>query len=375
MEIQVANRVMNLTNRASDATTHTGFPTQSVSKGFEAMSELRIDPVWGTRVVLSTKRSRRPTDFPTQPVAAASQIRAPNPNCPFCEGNESQTMPEVLAYREPGSPTDGPGWQIRVFPNRYPAVIEENDGPSYGRHEVLIVAPWHVRSFAELDHETTTATLRAVCQRLRDLKANPKTRYVLPFFNVGPDAGASLQHLHGQIVSLARVPGTIGRACHALAAHRKRRGESLWNEWLDHEATEQTRIVRRGRGHLVLCPPASRTPYETWIIADHPQPFLEETPEDHLHDLARSLDQVVRGIDHALNRPSYNLVIHTAPVIRSRRGAALIAAFRWHLQIVPRSTRIAGFELGCGWFINTTAPEEAARNLRELVVHFESQST
>lgn len=339
------------------------------------MSELRIDPVWGTRVVLSTKRSSRPMDFPTQPVAAASPFSAPNPNCPFCEGNESQTMPEVLAYREPGSPTDGPGWLIRVFPNRYPAVIEETDGSSHGRHEVLIVAPWHVRSFAELDHATTTAALSAVGQRLRDLKAGPKARYVLPFFNVGPDAGASLQHLHGQIVSLARVPGQIGRACRALAAHQKRRGESLWNEWLDRETNEGTRIVRQGRGHLVFCPPASRTPYETWIVADHPQPCFEETPEDHLRDLAHSIDQVVRGIDHALNRPSYNLVIHTAPTARSPRGAKVIETFRWHLQIVPRSTRIAGFELGCGWFINTTAPEEAARHLRELVVRFETQST
>ena len=165
------------------------------------MPELRKDPVLGRWIIISTERAKRPTDFKRE----ETKIEAPI--CPFCEGNEHMTPPEIISYRDNGTSPDKPGWRLRVVSNKFPALRVEGDLDKKGEgiydrmngvgaHEVVIETPEHKISMSQLSLTNVYEIIKSYKERFLDLKKDVRMSYIMLFKNVGAVAGASLEHTH-----------------------------------------------------------------------------------------------------------------------------------------------------------------------------------
>jgi UDPglucose--hexose-1-phosphate uridylyltransferase len=330
------------------------------------MPELRRDPVSGRWVILSTDRARRPLDFkPERP-------RTGNGHCPFCRGREETTPPEILAYRPDGSPPNTPGWTLRVVPNKFPALQIEGslnrkgDGiydmmNGIGAHEVIIETPEHETSLARIDVNRIEDVLYAYRDRIRDLQQDQRLRYVLIFKNYGEEAGASLEHSHSQLIALPILPRLVNTEVARAEEFWKEKERCIFCDIITQEIEDAKRIVARNEHFLALAPYAPRFPFETWILPTRHASDFDTTPPHEFPSLARMLSEVLRRMDRALADPPYNYVLHNAPFKDRQSGH-----YHWHIEIMPKLTRVAGFESGSGFYINPTPPEDAARFLREV---------
>ena len=331
------------------------------------MPEFRKDPVVDRWVIISAERSKRP-----QPPRVTTEVPLGEP-CPFCTGNESMTPPEILAFRDPLTRADSPGWQVRVVPNKYPAVVGAGDlchridhlytaKNGIGAHEVIVETPDHCINMWELNESQFGTVLRAYRDRMAELQKDKRWHHVLLFKNQGGAAGATLEHVHSQLIALPMVPHEVGNEWQAVKAHYDRRQRCLYCDLIEEERVLQSRVIVENRGFLVCCPFAPRLPYETWILPRKHAPFFGLTSDTELAQLAHSLRETLCRLNMALNRPSFNYVLHSAPL-----QAMHAEQYHWHLEIIPRTTEVAGFEWGSGIYINTVAPEDAARKLREAM--------
>ncbi|MFN0051836.1 MAG: galactose-1-phosphate uridylyltransferase [Planctomycetales bacterium] len=328
------------------------------------MSEFRQDPITGRWVVIATERAGRPSDF--SPIAASTS----EANCPFCEGNESQTPPEVLARREPQTTPDQPGWRVRVVPNKFPALgqdetpVEPHDGffrrrPGIGAHEVIIESPHHERSLARLGAGAIAEVLEVYRDRLLTRRRDPQLVHPLIFKNVGAAAGASLEHSHSQLIVSPIVPPVVAEELAGALAFYQARQRCVFCEMLAQEVAETRRLVVETPNVLAFCPYASRSPFEAWIVPRRHASHFETISDPLIQELGEVLQRVLQGLEVALESPPYNQLIHTAPFV-----PADLPYYHWHLEIIPRLTQVAGFEWGSGVFINPVPPEEGARMLR-----------
>lgn len=329
------------------------------------MSELRKDPVVGRWVIIASERGRRPTDFRPEPV------RTRLTSCVFCQGQEAQTPPEILAGRPPGSPPNTPGWTYRVVPNKFPALRIEGeldpsgDGPydrmnGVGAHEVVIETPHHEATLATMDPGAVAEVLLAYRERVRDLRKDPRFEYVLIFKNHGEAAGATLEHSHSQIIATPIIPIMVAEELAGAGAYFRLKERCVWCDVIREEQRSRRRLVLEMDGFVALAPYAPRLPFETWLLPTRHSSAYETSELDDLRALAGVLRSVLRRMATALHDPPFNFILHTAPL----RDPDL-AHFHWHLEIIPKLTRVAGFEWGSGFFINPVAPEEAAVALRE----------
>ena len=333
------------------------------------MPQLRQDPTTKEWVIIATERSKRPQDFKK----AKPSIEKPSykEDCPFCPGNERLTPHETLAYRK-GGPPDGKGWWVRVIPNKFPALTPEGslerkeekgffrlmDG--VGVHEVVIGSPIHNQLFPLMDEFQVSETLLAYRERYLALKEDPRIKLIIIFKNHGQAAGTSLEHTHSQIVGTAVVPSNIRTKLQTAARHYDDHGVCVYCEMIKEELTFKKRIVMETDRFVVLHPFASRSPFETWILPkDHNASFGSIKMEDS-KQFAQILKTTLFKIYSELNDPDYNYVIHTAPVKDETEDY-----YHWHLQIIPRLTTTAGFEMGSGMYINVSFPEETAQFMRE----------
>ena len=331
------------------------------------MPELRKDPVTGRWVIISETRGKRPTNFPYQPAR-----RTNGGFCPFCTGNESTTPPEVLAYRSNGGPPNSPGWTLRVVPNKFPALRIEGelnkagDGifdrmNGIGAHEVVIETPDHHETLSTMPLARLEGLLWAYRERILDLKRDTRFSYVLVFKNEGEPAGATLEHSHSQIIALPIVPIQVREEMAGAQRHYDYKERCIYCDIVRQELNTATRIIVETRAHVALCPYAPRFPFEVWILPKrHMAAYTGGDPELY-GDLAQILSQVLRRLDRALNVPPYNYILHTAPFRHEDSEF-----YHWHMELMPKLTRVAGFEWGSGFYINPTPPEEAARALREV---------
>jgi UDPglucose--hexose-1-phosphate uridylyltransferase len=329
------------------------------------MSELRKDPVVGRWVIISSDRGRRPSDFGPEPV------RPKLTSCAFCAGNEDKTPPEIIANRPPGSRTNGPGWSYRVVPNKFPALRIEGELDAsaeglydrmegIGAHEVVIESPDHQASLATLPVDAVADVLLAYRERVLDLKKDSRFQYVLVFKNHGEAAGASLEHPHSQLIATPIIPIMVMEELTGSAEHYDRRERCVWCDILRQERRSRRRLILDREGFVALAPFAPRFPFETWILPDRHHSAFEESGVDDLRGLASVFQDFLRRMNRVLHEPAFNFMLHTAPLQEGN-----LDHFHWHLEIIPKLTRVAGFEWGSGFFINPVAPEEAATALRE----------
>jgi UDPglucose--hexose-1-phosphate uridylyltransferase len=329
------------------------------------MSELRKDPVVGRWVIIAGERGRRPSDFapePTRPRLAS---------CVFCAGHEDKTPPEILASRAPASRPNGPGWSVRVVPNKFPALRIEGElepsgeGPydrmnGVGAHEVVIESPEHTASLASMPVEGVTEVLQAFRERMLDLKKDGRFEHILVFKNHGEAAGASLEHPHSQLIATPITPIMVTEELAGAAKYYEIKERCVWCDILREERRGRRRLIFEAHGYAAIAPFAPRFPFETWLLPARHRAAFEGLTDEELRGLAGVLGEFLRRMNRTLNDPPYNFMLHSAPL-----HERTLDHFHWHLEIIPKLTRVAGFEWGSGFFINPVAPEDAATALRE----------
>ena len=331
------------------------------------MPELRKDPITGRWVVVSTERQKRPNDFTLHRATVVGRE-----HCPFCPGHEAMTPPEVLAYRQNGSSPNGPGWDLRVVPNRFPALRVEGtldrqaDGmfdrmTGIGAHEVVIETTDHDKTFATMSEAEIARVLWAFRDRVHDLKNDIRFRYILLFKNHGAGAGATLEHGHSQLIALPIVPNFVREEIEGARRHFQDKERCVFCDILHQEVAAGTRVIHENAGMVALSPYASRVPFETWVLPRGHAARYEDAPRNVIDSLAGMLKSLVGRIERALEAPPYNLIVHTAPLSEDTG-----AFFHWHVELMPRVSRVAGFEWGSGFYINPTSPEEATEVLRAV---------
>ncbi len=331
------------------------------------MPELRKDPIVNRWVIISTERGKRPNDFPSPPK------KNKKGSCPFCLGNEEMTPAEVFALRPESSLANSPGWSVRVVPNKFPALkpaegtvgraeeglFDKMDG--IGAHEVVIESPDHDTELEFLSGADIENCLLAFRQRFLELKKDRRFKYILIFKNHGEAAGASLEHSHCQLIALPIVPELVSEEISGSRRHFKNTERCIYCDLIGQERKDGTRVVSENERFITLCPFASRFPFEMWVLPKTHASRFEETGQELYSDLAGLLKETLLRMRGALGGPPYNFFLHTSPLNRKHSGY-----YHWHIEIMPKLTRLAGFEQGTGFYINPTLPEEAAETLRNV---------
>jgi UDPglucose--hexose-1-phosphate uridylyltransferase len=332
------------------------------------LPELRIDPLSGLRAIIAGERAARPGAF-------SSKIEERPPidpaNDPFAEGNEDRTPPEVWALRPDGGPPNSPGWKVRVVPNLYPALAPgEPDSledpmrsgrgmpelfvsrPAVGAHEVIVNSPKPVSGLVDLAPEELEVAMDAWRTRMAH---HASAAYAHLIVNEGAQAGASLPHTHSQLYALPFVPALVARERERFTAYFERtQGRNLLGDVLQEEVRLRERIVAIDSEAVVICPFASRMPFEMMLIPRTPRArFQDDGPlgAKLLHEALARLQSALGGL------PPLNMWVRTAP-----SGAG---EFCWHLDVLPRLAQLAGLEMGTGVSLNIVPPEQAAATLRD----------
>ncbi len=326
------------------------------------MPQFRKDPVTSRWVIIGDSPD---VVFGHEPNHKSSKT------CPFCPGHENMTPPSILVHPKKGasSPAD---WQTRVIPNKFPALkIEDtpektSDGfydrvGGFGAHEVIIENPDHYKEIPDLSEEEVEVVLKVYRERCLDLRKDPRLKYILIFKNYGPDAGASMEHPHSQLIALPIVPSRVQGEMKGAEKHTEYTERCLFCDMVHQEAAEKKLTVCSNDKFMAFTPFAARFPFETWVLPKNHEASFDTISDALLRPLAEILKAVLGKIKNSLKDPSYNFMIHTVPL-----DIKTSTSFHWHIEIIPHLTRVAGFELGTGFYYNPIPPELAAKNLREL---------
>jgi len=340
------------------------------------MPELRKDPVLGRWVIIATERAKRPSDFDVVRQKTHAE------SCAFCGGHEEETPPEVYAIREEGTAPNAPGWQVRVIPNKYPALDVKGDlnregvgmvdmANGIGIHEVIVETPEHDKDMADLSEERIGEVMRTYRERIIDLEEDRRLKYVLIFKNQGRSAGASLEHAHSQLIATPITPKRVKEKLDGAKRYFDYKHRCIFCDYIKQERELfGERLVAETEHFIALSPFAARFPFETWILPKRHMLDFTLTEKEEIEDLGAMLKPLLMKLRKALNDPPFNYVLHQAPYRRPRGGywTTIEEDYHWHIELIPRLTRVAGFEWGSGFYINPTPPEVAAEELRKTEV-------
>ena len=327
------------------------------------MPEIRHNIVTREWVIIATERAKRPEDF------ARANLRRPSPaayvaDCPFCPGNERLTPPETYRVEKDGT------WQVRVVPNKFAALdasgklIRQSEGlkrmiSGVGIHEVIIETPDHSKTLALLSEAELAQVIDTFQRRYDADTSDPRVAHATLFKNQGERAGTSLEHPHSQIVGTPIIPPQVRERMENALRFYDEHGECIFCSVLADEVRDSVRVVAQSKHFVAFIPYAALSPFQLWIFPlRHTASFSEATSEE-LADLSRLLRTMLRKIYFGLGNPDYNLNIRTPP--REARG---LRYYHWYASVIPRVTRLAGFEIGSGMFINTSLPETSSAFLR-----------
>ncbi len=331
------------------------------------MPELRHNVLTREWVIIATERAKRPHEFAKERTGKDERPSF-DPKCPFCPGNESMTPPATLVL-----PNDG-AWKVRVTPNKFAALSYEGDRhrsfegirrtvTGVGIHEVIVETPDHSKTIALLEDRQVETLLDTYLNRFNFASTDPRVEQVTIFKNHGAAAGTSLEHPHSQIIGAPVITSQLrDRLINALR-HFDEYGECIFCRVLEVELQEQTRVVMETEHFVSFVQFAALTPFSMLIMPRRHMACFSEIRDAEAADLAHILRRTLAKLYHGLKDPDFNYTIRTAP-----REACGVKYFHWYLSIIPRLTRVAGFELGSGMFINSSLPEENAAFLREVSI-------
>jgi UDPglucose--hexose-1-phosphate uridylyltransferase len=326
------------------------------------MSEYRRDPVTDRWVIIAPERAQRPREMTFD-----DDHRLESEYCPFCPGHESATPPSIADF-----PDGGDHWNVRIVPNKYPAVRASEDQPStpsplferragHGTHEVVVESADHVVSLTDLEAEQLERVVGAWRHRLDALADDAQLEYALLFKNQGARAGATVEHAHSQLMALPMVPTFLQAELQGSRRYFNRHDRCVFCDLVEHNLDAGDRLVYANDQVVAFAPFASRFPFELWVTPRGHAAEFQAARSTTDAAVADALDAVLERLHQALDDPPYNMAVHTAPL-----RAGPLEHFHWHIEIIPALSSQAGFEWGSGWHINSTPPESAAAHLRKI---------
>jgi UDPglucose--hexose-1-phosphate uridylyltransferase len=329
------------------------------------MAELRRDPITGRWVIVDT-------DHPNTPKEYECEVHTQKGGaCPFCYGNESMTPFEIESFRDPHTSANTPGWQVRVVPNKFPALRIEGNldkkglgiydlSNGVGAHEVVVETPYHNKDLSDLLDEEVEQVIAMLCRRSHDLIKDKRFKYIMIFKNYGPAAGASLEHPHTQIIALPMVPKNALEEIKGAENYFEYRERCIFCDMIRQEQEQQIRIISENDKFLAYCPFVSRFPFEIWITPKEHACCFCNIPSANISALAYVLKDTISKVKRVFGNLSYNFIIHSSPA----NGDTDTEGYHWHIEFMPKLMRVAGFEWGSGFYLVPTPPELAARYLR-----------
>jgi UDPglucose--hexose-1-phosphate uridylyltransferase len=265
---------------------------------------------------------------------------------------------------------------VRVVPNKFPALRVEGDLDregeglfdrmnGIGAHEVIIETPHHGQTLATMGEPAIEKVFWAWRERVLDLKRDIRLRHIVIFKNHGASAGASLEHSHSQLIALPIMPRELKEELHGAKKHFQQRERCVFCDIVRQEGRDGTRVIAESSDFIALAPYAPRFPFESWLLPKRHRARFEDTTPGEFASLARMLKDILQRMNATLLSPPYNLIVHSAP-LHDEPGANEF--YHWHIEVMPKLTRVAGFEWGTGFYINPTGPEEAADVLRKAKI-------
>lgn len=331
------------------------------------MSELRQDLVSGDWIILATERAKRPREF-VQKKKSVSQRRHPTPlgDCPFEDLKKSGNWPPVEAY------PNEKRWKVVIIPNKYPALRHDDicatsfrTGPyemlaGIGCHD-LVVTRDHRKNLAHLNEREGLELFEILQKRYRELKKDKCLVYTSTFFNWGQSAGASLYHPHYQMLTLPIIPPHIGHSLNGSLNYFKKHHRCVHCDIISFEERNKKRIIVKNNAAVAVAPFVSREPFQIKIFPRKHQPYFEKTSIADMKHIVSALQIVLKKIEKNLQDPDFNMFIHTSPL----KNQARYKHYHWHIEIIPKISTMAGFELGTGVDINVVDPDAAAAILRK----------
>ncbi|MCD6578793.1 galactose-1-phosphate uridylyltransferase [bacterium] len=324
-------------------------------------SEIRKDPVMGRWVIINKDPGYIP-DLNEKIVRPEKKD-----NCPFCAGNETMTPEEIISI----SLNDHDPWSIRIVPNKYPALngnqnlSKEGIGifdkmTGYGFHEVVIESPQHKNSLSDLSKEHVFNIFRIIKKRILELKDQKDIKYILVFKNEGSSAGASIEHSHLQLIGTPIVPKRVQEELDGSKFYYDYKKRCIFCDILKEEhGSKGERIIYENENMISISPYAARFPFETWILPKSHASHFENSSDEILMDLSEVLLFYLKALDKNLINPHYNMILHNSPV---KEGTE--KHYHWHIEIIPKIKKIAGFEWGTGFYINPISPEDCTNVLK-----------
>ncbi len=328
--------------------------------------EIRQDLLTKRWIIYAPERAQRPHDMMRKP-GDVGELPEKDAQCPFCVGNEEMIPPVI--FELPAAHNDG--WRTRVVPNKYPMLHPEVDtrggsrglypyASNHGHHEVLIETPFHNRDIPFMHPQEVESIIESCAQRYGVLYGSDETiETVLVFRNHGQRAGTSLRHPHSQIVAMTLVPESVAHRQQVAADYYQRNKRCLLCDMVKQEHADGSRLLAENDAFVSFVPFAAEVSCEIWIVPkQHCADFSLITRREE-KQLARLLQEGLQRLYDALDDPDYNYVIRSGS-----RQKTFVSHLHWYLQIRPRLSTPAGFEIGSGMTVNHSLPEEDAERLR-----------
>lgn len=322
---------------------------------------IHYDSLSNRNIFLAPRRADRPNNL----------LNCQKEDCPFCIENSHLTPDPVEQWPS----IESQDWKSRIIPNAYPIVerrqsTQTSDNTdahipkkkavhASGIHEVVIESPNHIESVLDIPFDDWISVWKLCQQRMKQLSSKTEIKWATLFKNGGIQSGASLAHVHSQLIAIDHTPPSIATKCHQII-----RQPNLFENILS-EAANENRVVQAYKSFVAIVPSAPRQPFEVWLIRNEPSCFFHTETDHQMEEIAHFTQQFVLALNELIPNASYNWWLHQFPFIPSLLLGKAATHWHWHLEVLPRIAPIAGFELGTGYHISTIPPDEAAGLLRE----------
>jgi len=335
------------------------------------LPEYRKDIILDEWVIIATERAQRPESFKQELIKVGKKSTG---ICPFDKGNEYMSPPEILRIDSSGNIVhkSNNDWQIRVVPNKFPALIPNAEAVSrqyglytvmdgFGLHEVVIHSPEHITHFNKLEKFQMKILVDVYKRRIRELKKDKRIESIIVMLNQGKEVGASIEHSHSQILALPLIPPLIQKELDVTRRYFKHHDRCPVCDLIRFEMHEKKRVVYENEHFLIIQPFASRNPFETWIVPKLHYPNFEDISDIEVESFTHCLKILTDFLYINLNDPPFNYYIHSVPL-----SPKDISKYNhWNYKLIPKLSIKAGFEMAAGIDINITTPEYATKFMKK----------
>ena len=327
------------------------------------MPQLRQNIITGEWVIFAPERAKRPSDY----ISIATERKQKKEDCPFCIDSNKSEFPHRL--KEFG------GSDTFVISNKFPAFIEDKDGKAsklfkiedefykmkiaLGGHDVIVIKN-HEQSLPTFTKTIWQDLFRTMKARYKYFEKIDNVQYVMPIYNHGPEAAASIEHPHSQIFASAIVPNIIARELTHTGLYFSENKSCAFCDLISHEQKQNTRVLFENKDFIAFNFYAARFPFEAWIIPKNHKDHFDNISDAEAESLSEIAILLFGRLNEVLNDPPLNFFIHSAPVDGSKESPS----YHWHIEVAPRLSNYGGYELGSGVIIDIIAPEQAAEYLR-----------